>query len=161
MLSDYGRILARIIETSRPSIFLQNLKDEVEITQSMHLIAIALIMGSAVMINLRILGLMNRDQPVRSLLVRFMPSLWIGVCVAGFTGLVMIMTEPGRSLPALQFQLKMLALIVAIAATCLVQRLVPKDDDGWSPGASAKLLATVSLGAWALIIIAGRWIAYA
>lgn len=160
MLGEYGRILAHIIETSRLSIFLQNLKDEVEITQSIHLIAISLIMGSAVMIDMRLLGWMNRDQPARALLSRFMPALWVGVGLAACSGLVMILTEPSRSLPKLQFRLKMLCLIIAIVVSCVASRVVPRNQADWKPSPGAKWLATASLGLWALIIIFGRWIAY-
>jgi hypothetical protein len=160
MLDAYAWALSHRIETSRIGVFLQNLKNEVPITQSVHLIGISVVVASSAMIDLRLLGLMNRTEPARELVARFMPALWGALGCVALSGMVMIMTEPSRSLPAAEFQRKMLALCAAIGVNLLLQRLVPKHQNDWQPRAVPRALAAASLGLWAFIIVEGRWIAY-
>jgi hypothetical protein len=160
MLDAYAQALSHLIETSRLGVFLQNLKNEVPITQSLHLIGISIVVGSSAMIDLRLLGLMNRTEPAGEVMARFMPALWGGLGFVALSGLVMILTEPSRALPAGEFQRKMLALLAAVAVNILLRRLVPRHDAAWQPRAVPKALAVASLVLWGFIITEGRWIAY-
>jgi hypothetical protein len=158
---ELARSLSHWIETSSLSIFLQNLKNEVPITQSIHLLGICLIVGSSAMIDLRLLGLLNQDQPVTATMRRFIPALWTGVAVAAASGFVMVLTEPSRSLPAVQFQFKMVVLVFVVGFTIWLQRRAVANGDDGPVELSVQAVAAASLGMWAVMIAAGRWIAYA
>jgi hypothetical protein len=160
MLEKEGLALAGLIERTSVSKFLQNLPNEVPITQSIHLIGVCLLFGAAASISLRLLGWMNQDLPVREVVERYLPPLRIGLVIAALSGIVMLGTEPSRSLPSTPFHWKLVLLVAVLIGTRLFVRVVPKDDATPVSG-GARALAACYLVALALIVAAGRWIAYA
>jgi hypothetical protein len=160
MLEKEGFALARLIERTSLSKFLQNLPNEVPITQSVHLIGVCLLVGAAASISLRLLGWMNQDLPVREVVVRYLPPLRIGFVMAALSGIVMLGTEPSRSLPSTPFHWKVVLLVAVAIGTRFFMRVVPEDDAA-PVGAGGRALAAGYLLALALIVAAGRWIAYA
>lgn len=133
--------------------------------QSIHILSIAVVMSSAMMVILRVLGLVMRDQPLAEVAARFLPWIWYSLIVLLLSGSILIIGEPGRSLTNSLFQLKMLMLLGVIGGTLTLQKPLHKDANFWErtagTRAGAKALAIVSLGLWSCIIFAGRWIAYA
>jgi hypothetical protein len=132
--------------------------------QSIHILAIAVVAASALMINLRLLGLYAADQPLKEILARFLPFIWWPLVVLLLTGIVMIVGEPPRSLKNPVFQLKMALLVAALAATAICQFTLRRHptfgDLTTGRRAGVATLATVSMLLWVGIIFAGRWIAY-
>jgi hypothetical protein len=136
----------------------------VPIVQSIHILAIAAVASSALMINLRLLGLYAADQPLKEILARFLPFIWWPLIVLLLTGIVMIVGEPPRSLKNPGFQLKMALLFAALVATAICQFTLRRHpafgDLTTGRRAGAATLASVSMLLWVGIIFAGRWIAY-
>jgi hypothetical protein len=132
--------------------------------QTVHILAIAVVAGSALMINLRLIGILAADQPLKSVSSRFLPFVWWPLLILLATGVIMIIGEPPRSLKNPAFQLKMALLIAAIVVTGLIQFLLRRDPTfgEWSAGRRgvAATIAVVSMLLWSGIIFAGRWIAY-
>ena len=132
--------------------------------QSIHILGIATVAASALMINLRLFGLYGADQPLKEVLARFLPFIWWPLVVLLLTGIVMIAGEPPRSLKNPVFQLKMVLLVAAIAATVICKVALRRNaafGDAKNRGrAGAATLASISIVLWVGIIFAGRWIAY-
>jgi hypothetical protein len=132
--------------------------------QTVHILAIAAVMSSILMINLRLLGVVGRGLPPGRFSAQFLPVIWWALPVLLLTGAVMVIGEPLRSLANAIFQLKMLLLIAAIAMTLGYQLPVRKNPLFWevTPGrrSAARALVVVSLAVWIAIVCAGRWIAY-
>jgi len=130
--------------------------------QSIHILAISAVAASALMINLRLLGVYAADQPLQDILARFLPFIWWPLIVLLLTGTVMIVGEPPRSLKNPAFQLKMTLLVAAIVTTAIYQRILRRNPAFVTTGgrAGAAALASVSMLLWVGIIFAGRWIAY-
>jgi len=136
----------------------------VPIVQSIHILGIAVVASSALMINLRLLGLYAADQPLKEVLARFLPFIWWPLIVPLLRGIVMIVGEPPRSLKNPVFQIKMALLFAALVATAVCQVTLRRHPDfgDLTAGrrAGAATLASVSMLLWVGIIFAGRWIAY-
>lgn len=132
--------------------------------QTVHILAIAAVMGSVLMIDLRLLGILAREQSLARVSERFRPFIWWTLPILLATGMLMIIGEPVRSLENPIFQLKMTLLIAAIAATLSYQIPLGKDRAFWEVTSSrrgvARVIAVVSLLLWVGIVFAGRWIAY-
>src|SRR6266436_4906901 len=134
----------------------------IQTVQSIHILAISAVAASALMINLRLLGVYAVDQPLQDILARFLPFIWWPLIVLLLTGTVMIVGEPPRSLKNPAFQLKMTLLVAAIVTTAIYQRILRRNPAFVTTGgrAGAAALASVSMLLWVGIIFAGRWIAY-
>jgi hypothetical protein len=132
--------------------------------QSVHILAIAVVASSALMIALRLMRLVAGDQTINEVLARFLPFLWWALLALLVTGAIMIIGEPARSLLNPAFQLKMMLLASALTITCLLQflqRRMPAVGDLTSEHrGTAVVIAVVSMLLWTGIIFAGRWIAY-
>jgi hypothetical protein len=132
--------------------------------QTIHILAIAVVASSVLMIDLRLLGAFWTDRPVNEVSSRFLPLVWWPLPVLLATGAIMIIGEPARSLKNPAFQLKMTLLVAALIVTGLFQFLQRRDaafgDLRSGPRASAAAVAIVSMLLWSAIIFAGRWIAY-
>jgi hypothetical protein len=132
--------------------------------QTIHILSIAIVMSSALLVDLRVLGVISHGQPLDVVARRFLPWIWITLVVLLLSGSTLIVGEPGRSLQNPAFIAKMSMLICVILLTLSFQSGLKRDAQYWerSPGrrAAAKLIAGVSLILWTGIVFAGRWIAY-
>lgn len=129
--------------------------------QTIHIIALSLLFGSALFAQLRIAGVFARDTPLPDVLGRYLPWIWRCLAVLLATGMVMIVGEPDRVMLNLIFWTKM----GLVAAMALVVRVlfVPASRPVGQGGAAlavSPLVAWLGLLAWVLIIACGRWIAY-
>ena len=147
------------------SQLIQNTSWIIPGAQSIHILAIAMVMSSALMVMLRVLGVVMRDVPTAGVARRFLPWIWYPLIVLLVSGAILIIGEPGRSLTNSVFQLKMLLLVGAMICTVILQRPLRTNEGYWESTAGAraggKAVALVSLGLWSCIVFAGRWIAYA
>jgi putative copper export protein len=143
---------------------LQTREWVVPAVQTLHLLAIAAVMGAMLLFNLRLLGLRGTDVPLARVSRRFLPVIWVSVGLLLVSGAVMIAAEPARSLLNPAFQLKMALLLAALALTAATGRPLRHSPGYW--GASrlrsrvARFVGTASIGLWVAILCAGRWIAY-
>jgi hypothetical protein len=143
---------------------IQATKWAVPAVQTIHILAIAVVASSALMVDLRLIGVFWTNRPMKDIMSRFLPLVWWPLLILLATGAIMIIAEPARSLKNPAFQLKMLLLIAALIVTGLFQFLQRRNatfgDLRSGPRAAAASLAIVSMLLWSSIIFAGRWIAY-
>ena len=132
--------------------------------QTIHILAVALIIGAVLTINLRLLGWSNLDQPLERVCARFVPFIWWPLLALLATGTIMIIGEPARSLQNPVFQLKMALIAIALVVVGVLQTRVRRSPAFETTvmrrrGAAAGI-ALFSALLWGGIIVAGRWIAY-
>jgi hypothetical protein len=132
--------------------------------QTIHILAVAAVVTSALMIDLRLLGIRGMDQSVAGVARRFLPFIWWPLPVLLATGAILIIGEPARALKNPVFALKMGLLLVAAGMTWGWQLPLRRNPAFWESSAGrqrlARLIAVASMPLWAAIICAGRWIAY-
>ncbi len=129
--------------------------------QTIHILCVATVFSSAVLVNLRIFRLFERDEPLGAIARRFLPPIWPVLLVLVVTGSLLIIGEPRRSLINATFYLKMSLLLIAILLTAVLQRTALASPDFFqNRQAAGRALATVSTLVWCGILFAGRWIAY-
>ena len=132
--------------------------------QTIHLLSVAVLLGSVLMINLRLLGWCWQDQPVAAVGRRFLPFIWWPLAVLLTSGALLIAAEPARALQNPVFILKMTLLLAAAGMTLGCQIPLRRDPRYWELSAArrrgARLIAAASLPLWVGIVFAGRWIAY-
>ena len=132
--------------------------------QSVHILAIGIILASLAMLDLRLAGLIGREQSIRELTVRFYPWIWGALAVLVVTGFLQIMAEPARELLNWVFWTKMGLIVAAVLFTAPVRRLLEDcryRDLPPRKQAILRICGLVSLALWVLVVTCGRWIAYA
>lgn len=155
--------LAQWLSETPASLAIREVDWLVPLLQTIHILAIAAVVSSVFIIDLRILQL-TKKQSIEETSHRFIPWIWTGIAVLAASGTMLIIAEPKRALPNPAFQIKMLLLTLAIAMTCLFQfslrRNAPFWNQSWPNKAITNLLAVSAFVLWCSIALAGRLIAY-
>ena len=94
-ISSLGRF-CQWLEQTPPSQFIQNASWVAPTVQTIHILAIAAVVGSALMVNLRLLGVLGGDQSIASVMQRFAPVIWWSLPILLATGVVMTPAETAR-----------------------------------------------------------------
>ena len=131
--------------------------------QSVHLLAIGVVVGSAIVSDLRLAGMIATDETPRTVVRRYLPWMWWALVVLLATGLMLVVAEPGRTLNNTIFWLKMALVLFAFVLTLTFRKplLDPGfDHDRANWQALVKPAAWISLMVWIVVIFCGRWIAY-
>src|SRR5579884_3060591 len=89
------------------SLFIQTTDWIIPTVQTVHILCIAVVISAALMVHLHTLGLAMRSQASVVLTRRFLPWTWGALLLLLLTGAILVVAEPGRSLPNPVFQLKM------------------------------------------------------
>ncbi len=132
--------------------------------QTIHILSVAVVFSSAILVDLRICRLLERDVPMPEVARRFLPTVWPVLLILLTTGSLLIIGEPRRSLLNSTFYLKMALLAVAIVLTAGLQRSISSSPNSWDRNRARRMAgrfaASVSILVWCGILFAGRWIAY-
>jgi len=160
VLSEFSKWLA----ATSLSHIIQTTKWVIPALQTIHILSVAVVFSSAVLVDLRLWRLLNRDVPLPEVARRFLPTIWPVLLVLLITGSLLIIGEPKRSLLNSAFYLKMALLAVAIVLTAWLQWSLSSSPNFWDKDRgrrmAGQLAATLSILVWCGILFAGRWIAY-
>jgi putative copper export protein len=132
--------------------------------QSVHILAVGIVLASIAMVNLRLAGILQREDPLRSSSDHFFPWIWGALAVLVSTGILQVAAEPARELLNWIFLTKMGLLVLAAAGTALNRGRLEERRFAELPAGrrgATRALALVTLLLWVAIVICGRWIAYA
>ena len=129
--------------------------------KTVHVVAIALLMGVVLAVDLRIFGV-AKGLPARPL-QRLMPWAVGGFAVSLLSGVVLVRANPQQYLGAplnLAFYVKLLCLVlIGLNDILYFATGLKREVDGVEPGqaasASAKIVASVSLALWFSVIYLG------
>jgi len=155
------REFAEWLSHTSPSILIQTHNASVIPTiQSIHIIAIGVVLTSVLMIDLRILGWAGHDQTLRETTDRFGPWLSWALLVLLITGISMVVGEPVRALLSFSFWLKMFLVALGTLIATLLQITAKRNEQTLVNRRTVKSLAILTLLIWVGIVILGRLIAY-
>jgi hypothetical protein len=134
------------------------------LVESAHVLTLCLFLGLAVMLDLRLLGLTLVRVPMSEIKRRLGPWMVGGFAVMVITGAMLFYAIPVRSYQSIWFRIKVVTLVLAglnafVFHTTIDRRIAEWDRDPVPPRAARRAGAT-SLVLWAIIVVAGRMIAY-
>ncbi|HIG42674.1 MAG: DUF6644 family protein [bacterium] len=129
--------------------------------ESIHVLAVAMVIGSILMVDLRLLGLTARIYGIGRFSRELTHWTWAGFVVAALTGLGMFITRPAAYADNPAFQAKLCLLLLAGLNVAFLHRgamrhITDWDDENSVPG-SVRMSAVASLLIWIGVTLAGRW----
>jgi len=134
------------------------------LVESAHVWSLALFVGFAVLLDLRLLGFSMRHVPASDVALRLLPWMIGGFVLMVMTGLLLFYAIPVRTYQSVFFRMKVILLALAGVNVFLfhsgVWRRVAEWDRDPVPPKSARFAGALSLVLWIAIIFAGRMIAY-
>jgi hypothetical protein len=131
------------------------------IVESIHVWALCLFVGLAVVLDLRLTGLSFTNIPVSQIAKRILPWTTFGFVLMVISGILLFYAIPVRSYQNIFFRVKLLLLVAAgINAWVFHPRGIQPWDRDPVPPRSARFAGYASLVLWMTIIFCGRMIAY-
>jgi hypothetical protein len=156
----------------RSCFWLQNLSFPTEIRESVwlfptietvHVFAVVLVVGSIMTVDLRLLGLGNRDRPFTDVANEALPWTWSAFALAAIAGSLLFSSKAVTYYGDIPFRLKMACLLLAGINMGVFHLLGTRQLAAWDRGTApfaAKFAGGASLSLWIVIVGAGRWIGF-
>ena len=129
------------------------------IIETFHLLALTLLFGAILMLNLRLCGLMMKNLPVQQVAKDLSPWLLWSLAIILVSGLMLFSSEAMKCYASVPFQVKMVFLFTAIAFHFTIYRGVTKSDREprrWF----GVIVAVVSVVLWLGVGLGGRGIGF-
>lgn len=132
--------------------------------ESLHVLAITMVFGTILIVDLRLLGFASHRRSAQKLIVELLPYTWVAFAVAVVTGALLFASNALSYAHNTQFLLKMVAIVVAGINMAIfhmtAHRRIADWDETLPPPTAARLAGASSLLLWVLVIFLGRWIGF-
>jgi hypothetical protein len=134
------------------------------IIETIHVLGIALLVGTVAILDLRLLGLALKREPVSDVASAVLPLTWAGFAVMFVSGFLLFWSEAAKSYANPAFRLKLLLLLLVGLNPLIFHFTIYRSVGDWNARVvtplQARLAAVFSLTLWGGIVCAGRAIAY-
>ena len=134
------------------------------IIESIHTLGIVLVVGTVLLFDLRLLGLVMKREPVSRIARQVLPWTWTGFTIMFITGLLLSIAESATNYYNIAFRMKLLLLLLVGLNPLLFHLTIYRSVNTWDVAnvtpLRARAAAVSSIILWTGIIIAGRMIAY-
>jgi uncharacterized membrane protein YhdT len=130
------------------------------VIESVHLLALCVIGGSILVVDLRLLGVGLRHQRINELARDAQPWLNRSLAVMLVTGTGLFLSEPTKCYYSTPFWFKMSSLALAIVFSYTVRRKVVFADEGRISPVACTIVGVVSMALWLGVGAGGRWIGF-
>jgi len=132
--------------------------------ESFHVLTIVLVVGTILIVDLRLIGVASRNRAVTVLMRDVLPCTWTAFLVAAITGSLLFSSNAPKYTHNFYFQAKM-ALLVLTGCNMVIFHLIgTREIAHWGAAArtpvAAKVAGGISLLAWIAVVACGRWIGF-
>jgi hypothetical protein len=132
--------------------------------ESLHVLAISLVVGTILVVDLRLLGLASRQRRLVDLTRSVLPLTWGAFAVAATSGSLLFISNAGHYLANGFFDAKMGLIALAGVNMALCHAIIGRNLAAWPADAAlppvARLSGALSLAVWIAVVACGRWIGF-
>jgi hypothetical protein len=128
--------------------------------EAVHIIALALLFGAILLLNLRLLGLTLKNKPVAQLAREMAPWIFVSLIIILASGVLLFASEAMKAYASVPFQVKMLFLFAAMIFHYTVYWRLTRSADSRIGPVWGKLAAIVSILLWLGVGLGGRGIGF-
>jgi hypothetical protein len=132
--------------------------------ESIHVLAITLVVGSISILDLRLLGWASRDRSVERVSSSVLPVTWSAFAIAVISGVLLFssnaITYAHNNWFIAKFAFIGLAGLNMLFFQTVINRNVETWGAGGTPPAAARIAGALSLLFWIAVITCGRWVGF-
>lgn len=132
--------------------------------ESIHVLSAAFVVGSILMVDLRLLGVAARSYSVRCISTELVPWTWMAFAVATITGAGLFITRASSYIGNRAMQAKVALLLLAGVNMLILHFVAFRSIERWDAGATtsgaAKAAGSVSILLWIGVMLSGRWVGH-
>lgn len=126
------------------------------VVEVIHLWGLTILLGSLLVLYLRVTGFVMRTQPIDDVARQFAPWTLVGMGVMAISGGTLFLAEAMKCLESGPFRIKMALLVPAVVFHFALYWNVTRSE----PGRLTKVAGVVAATLWLGVGIAGRWIGF-
>lgn len=134
------------------------------IVEGTHVLALALSVGTLLVIDLRLTGLLMKKERVSQVSNQLMPWSVAGFAIMFITGILLFLSQAEKAYGSIYFRIKLIFLILAglnaLFFELTLRRRIATWDTQEIPPFRARLAGIMGMILWAGVIAAGRTMAY-
>jgi hypothetical protein len=160
---DLAGIAANIHESALAEWLRASLK-AMPVIESIHVMAVALVFGTILIVDLRLLGLPSTRRAVTKVADELLRLTWGAFGLAVVTGALLFAVNAITYYGNTPFRLKMLALVAAGINMAVFQLVTFRTVTGWDKDVptppAARVAGALSIVIWVTVIFLGRWIGF-
>jgi len=132
--------------------------------ESMHVVAICLVVGSILVVDLRLLGLASIHRSLSRVTSGILPLTWSAFAVAVTSGLLLFISNATKYLANGYFVAKILLICAAGLNMAIFHGISGRDLPRWENETvlplPARLAGGLSILLWISVVTCGRWIGF-
>ncbi len=128
------------------------------VIEAFHLIGLAILGGSILVGDLRLLGLLLSSKPINYVISQTTLILKLGLLILVSTGIPLFLSEAIKCYYSRAFWIKMSALIIGLVFLFCIRN--PVGLSTVEGNAKVKLIGFISISIWAIVAGSGRWIGF-
>jgi hypothetical protein len=129
-----------------------------------HVFAIAMLIGTIMIVDLRLLGLASTKRPFSELSQRLLPFTWAAFVVALIAGSLLFISRATEYFVNPVFWFKMVLIVAAGINMVIFEFITVRSVQQWNldptPPREARLAGGISIACWVLVLVLGRLIAF-
>ncbi|KJC51016.1 hypothetical protein UP09_02885 [Bradyrhizobium sp. LTSP885] len=132
--------------------------------ESIHVVAICLVVGSILVLDLRLVGFASMNRPVGRLTRAILPVTWGAFAIAASSGFLLFISNATKYLANGYFDAKIILICTAGVNMIVFHAISAKDLPQWekqkSPPLRARIAGALSILLWIAVVACGRWIGF-
>jgi hypothetical protein len=130
------------------------------VIESVHLLGLAVLGGTILLVDMRLLGLGLKNHPVPELAREVRPWLLGALVVMVMTGVPLFLSEPIKCYYSQAFWNKMTALAIGLLFTFTIRARVTEAESVRNTASTQVVVGAMSLAIWFTVAASGRWIGF-
>jgi hypothetical protein len=131
--------------------------------ETLHVLALTIVVGSVVMMDLRLLGIGSKDRAITELTSSVLPWTWSAFVAAATFGSLLFTSKAATYYENIPFRIKMACLALAAVNMLVFHFITERDVAAWDrgpPPVAARMAGAISIALWVVIVATGRWIGF-
>jgi hypothetical protein len=156
--------LIELVQNSALSEWLRTSLKAMPIVEAVHVMAIATVFGTILLVDLRLLGYPSTARPFSRVHDELVRWTWGAFALAAVTGVLLFIVNAITYYNNTAFRLKLVAMLLAGINMAIFELFTAKTAPAWDknvpPPSAARLAGALSIVLWVGVIFFGRWVGF-
>jgi uncharacterized membrane protein len=152
------------LQASSWAVFIHKKPWAFTTVEVVHVFAIALVIGTIMIVDLRLLGIASRKRPVAELSRQVLPFTWAAFVLAVIAGSLLFISRATEYFGNTMFWIKMALIAIAGINMVIFEFITVRGVKEWNlsptPPLPARLAGGISIACWVLVLVFGRLIGF-
>jgi hypothetical protein len=152
------------IDRSALAEWLRTTAGAIPVIEAAHVMAVALVFGTILIVDLRLLGIPNTRRSFTRTSSELLRFTWLGFGLAVVTGVLMFVANPATYVSNALFWWKMAALVGGGVNMAVFELVTSRGVQSWDrdrrPPPPAVAAAVLSIVIWTSAVVLGRWVGF-